>query len=118
MTCLQNTTYGPLGEVQTGVGKPNGDAYTSESECLQDCGSGACCELNIYGLYGCKTLRRCECTGVFFGVGTTCGQISGACCNPELGYCVVIPECECITTVASFMGIGTTCENQECNPLP
>jgi hypothetical protein len=45
-----------------------------------------------------------------------CSQPSGACCNA--GVCRTATPCQCAGQGDSFLGIGTQCSPNPCNPLP
>jgi hypothetical protein len=106
MPCKQSATSGGT----AGAGKPGGGGYTTEAECLKACGDGACCEAGV-----CSVKPACLCKGtgqVFQGVGTTCGDISGACCDASgaVPACSVVASCECTGPGKTFLGVGTTCD--------
>ena len=104
MTCYQSTNL-PGGVTTTGR-----TSYTTEADCLNACKEGACCEGTL-----CTVKPACLCKGtgqVFHGVGTTCGAISGACCDASgtVPACSVVTSCECTGTGKTFLGVGTTCD--------
>lgn len=53
------------------------------------------------------TLEECE---------QECSNPSGACCNA--GVCRTATPCQCAGQGDSFLGIGTQCTPNPCNPLP
>lgn len=66
MPCRQVSTYNGA----TGSGQAGGGGYATESDCLQACKEGACCENGT-----CSVKPQCQCQGTgqtFKGVGTTC----------------------------------------------
>lgn len=45
-----------------------------------------------------------------------CGENQGACCNGAT--CRTVKPCQCVGHFDNFVGIGTTCAPNPCNPLP
>ena len=103
MPCRQVSTF-------NGTAASSG-SYATEAECLQACKEGACCEAGV-----CSVKPACQCKGpgqTFQGVGTTCSDISGACCNTTAGVttCTIKPACECTGAGYKFLGVGSTCSS-------
>jgi hypothetical protein len=80
MTCRKLAEYnGRAGRQRLVEQTPSGPVFapfSTEDECNQACGDGACCEGAT-----CSVKPKCQCHGAgktFKGVGTTCG--AGTCC--------------------------------------
>ena len=106
MACLKTSA---------GNGGPGiGPTYATEAACLEACKEGACCE-TANGVTTCSVKPACQCQGTgktFKGVGTTCSQYNGACCDGA--SCSIKPECECVGDGKLFRGVGTTCAQGTC----
>lgn len=117
MPCYQQQS------LPAGVTSQGRVAYPTQTDCLNACKEGACCEGAT-----CSVKPQCQCQGAgktFKGVGTTCESTKGACCTGT--SCAVVSECECVGTGKTFNGVGTTCTAGACaacptqcggNPLP
>jgi hypothetical protein len=104
MPCYQRANFPP------GLPITGRTGYKSETECVEACQEGACCEGAV-----CTVKPRCLCLDagqVFKGFGTTCNSISGACC--EGTTCSIKTECECQGAGKEFKGVGTVCTPNPC----
>ena len=112
MPCYKRASVPSGGTVVSGP-------YTTEADCLNACKEGACCEGT-----SCSVKPQCQCQGagqVFYGIGTTCDSIKGACCEyattESLPTCSIKTRCECSGTLKYFRGVGTNCTTAPCLPV-
>jgi len=82
------------------------------------------CELTINGDWSLGANSSClpehsPCGQLIGAVGLGCGgsDPSGACCLPD-GSCQVLQESDCESEHGSYMGDGTACEPNPCQPVP
>lgn len=89
--------------------------FASESECLEACQEGACCNGTT-----CSVKPQCQCNAaageVFKGVGTVCSPnpCIGRCCDVS-GNCVDgITESQCAARNGYLFAPGTSCNSNPC----
>lgn len=84
MPCYQSTSL-PSGASTTGR-----TSYATESDCLNACKEGACCDGTT-----CSVTPQCQCQGTgktFLGIGTTCNASSCPCGGRAVSVSVTIEE--------------------------
>lgn len=116
MTCFKVSS--PTPNTSPGA-TPPGPIYNTEKECLEACKEGACCGGSVSFEGRCEIAPKCYCEslgGNFQGIGTTCNEKIGACCDASQGFrrCIQITECACGGPNRTFYGIGTKCQTGAC----